>query len=59
MRKKIIIQALNDFPNILKLDDFIERLIVLEKIEVGLNDVNEGRTIEHSNVKKRVKQWSK
>ena len=59
MRKKIIIQALNDFPNILKLDDFIERLIVLEKIEVGLNDINEGRTIEHSNVKKRVKQWSK
>ena len=59
MRKKIIIQALNDFPNILKLDDFIEKLIVLEKIEVGLNDVNEGRTLEHSNVKKRVKQWSK
>jgi len=59
MRKKAIIQALNDFPNIIKLDDLIERLIVLEKIEVGLNDVAEGRIIDHANVKKRVKQWSK
>ena len=59
MRKKAIIQALNDFPNIIKLDDFIEKLIVLEKIEVGLKDLNEGKTIDHSTVKKRVKQWSK
>ena len=59
MRKKAIIQALNDFPNIIKLDDLIEKLIVLEKIEVGLKDVNEGKTIDHATVKKRVKQWSK
>ncbi len=59
MRKSAIIQVLNNFPNTIKLDEFIEKLIVLEKIEVGLKDLNEGKVIDHSSVKKRVKKWSK
>ena len=39
MRKKAIIQVLNDLPSEVKLDDVIERLIVLEKIEIGLTDI--------------------
>ncbi len=59
MRKKIIVQAVNELPNIVKLDDVIEKLIVLEKIEAGLKDINEGRVIDHATVKKRIKKWSK
>ena len=59
MRKKVIIQAINELPNIVKLDDFIEKLIVLEKIESGLKDIDEGKVIDHTLVKKRVKKWSK
>ena len=59
MRKSAIIQVLNNFPNTVKLDELIEKLIVLEKIEVGLKDLNEGKVIDHSSVKKRVKKWSK
>lgn len=49
IRKKAIIQALNNFQNIIKLD-LIEKLILLEKIEVGLKDLNEGRTTDHATV---------
>jgi predicted transcriptional regulator len=59
MRKKSIIRIINEFPNIVKLDDFIEKLIVLEKIEDGLNDIKEGRVIDHEEVKKKIKKWSK
>ena len=59
MRKKAIMQIVNDLPNNVKLDDVIERLMVLEKIESGLEDVKAGRLIDHDVVKKRVKKWSK
>jgi predicted transcriptional regulator len=59
MRKKSIIRVINDFPANVKLDEVIERLVVLEKIEAGLNDLKEGNTISHESVKRRVKRWSK
>ena len=59
MRKKAIIQVLNDLPSEVKLDEVIEKLIVLEKIEVGLTDIKEGRVIDHNSVKKQIKKWSK
>lgn len=59
MRKKVIIQAVNELPNVVKLDDVIEKLIVLEKIESGLREINAGKTIDHASVKKKVKKWSK
>ncbi len=59
MRKKSIIKVINDLPSNVKLDEVIERLVVLEKIEAGLNDLKEGKTISHESVKRRVKKWSK
>jgi hypothetical protein len=59
MRKKSIIKIINDLPNNVKLDEVIERLVVLEKIESGLIDLKEGKIISHESVKRRVKRWSK
>ena len=59
MRKKAIIRAINDLPNEVKIDDVIEQLIVLDKIESGLEDVKAGRLIDHETVKKRAKKWLK
>ena len=59
MRKKSIIRIINELPSNVKLDEFIEKLVVLEKIESGLYDIKEGKTISHESVKKRVKRWSK
>lgn len=59
MKKATIISALSDLPKEINLDDFLERLIVIEKIESGLKDVKEGKTISHDEVKKRMKKWLK
>lgn len=59
MKKTTIINALEDLPKEINLDDFLERLIVIEKIESGLKDVKEGKTISHEEVKKKMKKWLK
>lgn len=38
---------------------FKEKLIVIEKIEAGLIDIKEGRTIGDDALKKRLRKWLK
>jgi predicted transcriptional regulator len=59
MKKTTIISALSDLPKEINLDDFLERLIVIDKIEAGLKDAKEGKTLSHEAVKKRMKKWLK
>ncbi|MCU0434440.1 MAG: hypothetical protein MUC87_13385 [Bacteroidia bacterium] len=51
-----MISALNKFSQESKPDDLIERLIVIEKIDAGLNDIKEGKTVSHADVKQMVKK---
>jgi predicted transcriptional regulator len=57
MKKSSVISALNEFPKEVKLDEFFERLIVLQKIEEGLRDVKEGKVVSHAGVKKAIAKW--
>lgn len=59
MKKSTIIHTLNDLPKEFPLEDFLEKLIVIEKIDEGLKDIKENRTISHDNLKKEVKKWLK
>ena len=49
-----IIEALRDMPPDATLDDAIERLLFLAKIEAGLNELDEGKGIPHEEVKRRL-----
>ncbi len=46
-------------PKEIKLDELLEKLIVIEKIDGGLNDMKEGKTVSHQKIKKMVAKWSK
>lgn len=59
MQKSTILETLNSFPNDFNLDEFIERLIVIEKIEQGVADEAIGHLIGHEDLKKLVTQWKK
>ena len=59
MKKQSLVQVVNELPREFELDDLMEKLVVLEKIEMGLNDVRNGRTVSHEKVKKEVKKWLK
>lgn len=59
MQKSTIIHTLNEFPKNFNLDDFLERLIVIEKIDEGMEEAKAGKTISHDKVKKMVAKWHK
>jgi hypothetical protein len=48
------IDSLDDEINI---DEFIERLILIEKIEEANKESMEGNTISHEKLKKEIAEW--
>jgi len=59
MQKSTIIQTLNELPNKFNLDDFLERLIVIEKIDQGMEEAKAGKRGGHGRVGKMVAKWHK
>lgn len=59
MKKSTIINTLNGLPKEFDLDDFLERLIVINKIDEGMEEAKAGKTVSHEKVKKIVAKWHK
>lgn len=51
--KERILEALRDLPSDATVDDAIERLIFLARIEKGLAQLDAGRGIAHDEIKRR------
>jgi len=49
-----ILEALRDLPEDATIDDAIERLVFLAKIERGLAELDAGKGISHDEVKRRL-----
>ncbi len=59
MTKEAVTLAIKDFPKEFTLDELVERLIVIEKIDEGLKDSAKGNLTSHKDLKKEVKKWLK
>ncbi|MEN9333553.1 MAG: hypothetical protein RLY35_733 [Bacteroidota bacterium] len=59
MKKSTVIQTLNELPQRFDLDELLERLMVIEKIDEALEDAKSGKTVSHDKVKKMVAKWNK
>ncbi|MCD6010290.1 MAG: hypothetical protein K0Q79_152 [Flavipsychrobacter sp.] len=59
MTKDSAVTAIKEMPQEFELDDLIERLIFIEKVEEGLKQIDEGKKIPLDEVKKIVKEWRK
>lgn len=49
-----ILEALQDLPDDATVDDAIERLVFLAKIDAGLAELDAGKGIPHEEVKRRL-----
>ena len=49
-----ILSALKDLPEDATIDDAIERLLFLAKVDSGLAELDDGRGIPHEQVKRRL-----
>lgn len=59
MKKEKVLETLQYLPNEFDLDQLIEKLIFMEKLEKGLAQLEEGNTKSHDHVKQVSKTWSK
>jgi len=49
-----ILEALQDLPDDATVDDAIEKLVFLARVDAGLADLDAGKGIPHEEVKRRL-----
>ena len=59
MNKEKTLAAIQDMPQEFDVDELIERILFIDKIEKGIEQAVEGKTISHEEVKRIAKTWSK
>ena len=57
--KEKMIQALRNLPDDASIEDAMERLLFLSKIERGVEQADAGQTISHFQVKEKMAKWLK
>ena len=48
---------IRDLPDDANIEDAMEKLLVLHKIEKGIAQVEDGRTVSHEEAKHRLRRW--
>ena len=59
MKRNKVLEAVKELPQEFELDELIERLVFIEKVEKGLKQLDEGYTKTHEEAKKVVQSWRK
>lgn len=57
--KERVLETIQSLPEEFSLDELVDRLILLEKIEEGLKQVEEGKTVSQEEAKEKMKKWQK
>jgi len=57
--KQKVMQAMEALPDDASIEDAMERLLFLVKIERGIQQADAGQTISHDQVKERMAKWLK
>lgn len=59
MRKSAVIASINNLPDEFSIDEIIERLIIIEKIEKGRQEVKDGKVNTEEQAKAKLSKWLK
>lgn len=57
MMKQLVLEMINNLPDNVELEDIIEILYLKLKIEKGLQDVKEGKTMSLADFRKEIETW--
>ena len=55
--KEKVVHAVEELPDDATIEDAMERLLFLAKIERGIRQADIGQTIPHSAVRERMAKW--
>ncbi len=57
LTKKELLESLSTLPTEFEAEDAIEKIILLEKIHIGLTQSAEGKVVSIDDAKKRLNKW--
>ena len=57
MRKSAVIESISTLPDEFSIDEIIERLVVIEKIEKGRKQVSAGQVNTEEQAKAKLDKW--
>ncbi len=57
MKKENVLEVVSELPKEFELDQLIEKLIFIDKVEQGIAQVKQKKTISHKKVKDIIKKW--
>jgi hypothetical protein len=57
MKKSTIIESISNLPDEVTIDEIVERLIVIEKIEKGRKQVQAGKVNTEEQAKEKLNKW--
>ncbi len=57
LTKQEVKNQIDSMPNEFSLDELIERLIIIEKVNQGLKDVEEGKVLTEAEMDKEMAKW--
>lgn len=59
LTKEKLNKTINNLPDRFTIDELIDQLIFIEKVEEGLKQSDEGKVISNEDVKLMIDKWSK
>jgi len=59
IRKAKLIETLDNLPDEFSIDDLVERLIIIQKVEEAREQSQAGKKFSEEEAKSRIKKWSK
>ncbi|MCX7010862.1 MAG: hypothetical protein NTY53_27085 [Kiritimatiellaeota bacterium] len=57
--KQMVMQTVKKLPADASIEDAMEQLLFLAKVEKGIQQADHGKTIPHTQVQERMRKWLK
>jgi hypothetical protein len=57
MKREKALETIKELPLEFDFEELIERLVLAEKVEKGLQQIDNGKTVSHEQVKEMTKKW--
>ena len=57
LKKETILEEMKLLPDRIAIDDVMERIFLLAKVEKGIQEADDGLCISHKNAKYKMKKW--
>ena len=59
INKEKLLTSVKDLPDQISMDELLDRILLLEKIDLGLSQANSGKVNSTEEAKQKLKKWLK